>query len=51
MESPKVCQPIRHEHLQVTAIPLASSLTLVTHYTPEFERVQGLRFENWEVVA
>jgi predicted nucleic acid-binding protein len=51
MKSPKVCEPIRQEHLQITKIALARSLTLVTHYTPEFERVQGLRSENWEVVA
>ena len=51
MKSPKVCEPIRQEYLQITEIALANSLTLITHYTPEFERVQGLRLEDWEVMA
>lgn len=49
MESPKVCPPIRHEHLQVTAIALANNLTLITHNIREFVRVDGLQVEDWEV--
>lgn len=51
MKSPKVCQPIRHEHLQVTVIVLANNLTLVTHNIREFESVDILLPEDWEVVA
>ena len=51
MKSPKVCEPIRQEHLQITAIALANNLTLVTHNTREFERVQGLQLEDWEVAG
>lgn len=47
MKSPKVCEPIRHEHLQVTVIALAKNLTLVTHNIS----VDVLQPENWEVVA
>lgn len=35
--------------LQIAAIALANNLTLVTHNTREFERVQGLQLEDWEV--
>jgi len=28
---------------------LANDLTLVTHNTREFERVEGLQIEDWEV--
>ncbi len=35
--------------LQIAAIALANNLTLVTHNTREFERVDGLQVEDWEV--
>lgn len=41
--------PIGIHDLQIAAIALASNLTLVTHNTREFERVEGLLIEDWEV--
>ena len=41
--------PIGAYDLQIAAIALANNLTLVTHNTREFERVNGLQFEDWEV--
>jgi tRNA(fMet)-specific endonuclease VapC len=41
--------PIGAYDLQIAAIALANNLTLVTHNTREFERVDGLRIEDWEV--
>lgn len=35
--------------LQIAAIALANNLTLVTHNTREFGRVDGLQIEDWEV--
>lgn len=35
--------------LQIAAIVIANQLTLVTHNTLEFGRVQGLKFEDWEL--
>ena len=35
--------------LQIAAIALANDLTLVTHNTREFERVEGLQIEDWEI--
>lgn len=35
--------------LQIAAIALANNLTLVTHNTREFERVEGWQLEDWEV--
>jgi len=43
--------PIGAEDLQIAAISLANSLTLVTHNTREFEHVDGLQIEDWEVEA
>jgi tRNA(fMet)-specific endonuclease VapC len=40
--------PIGSNDLQITAIALANDLTLVTHNTREFSRVEGLRIEDWE---
>jgi tRNA(fMet)-specific endonuclease VapC len=40
--------PIGPNDLQIAAIALASDLTLVTHNTKEFSRVQGLQLEDWE---
>lgn len=39
--------PIGEIDLLIAAHALAEDLTLVTNNTREFERVQGLRLENW----
>jgi tRNA(fMet)-specific endonuclease VapC len=41
--------PIGAYDLQIAAIALANNLTLVTHNTREFGRVDGLNIEDWEV--
>lgn len=41
--------PIGSYDLQIAAIALANNLTLVTHNIREFERVNGLQLEDWEV--
>jgi tRNA(fMet)-specific endonuclease VapC len=43
--------PIGAYDLQIAAIALANDLTLVTHNTGEFERVEGLQIEDWEAEA
>ena len=43
--------PIGAYDLQIAAIALANNLTLVTHNTREFGRVDGLQVEDWEVDA
>lgn len=40
--------PIGSNDLLIAAIALANDLTLVTHNTREFNRVEGLRIEDWE---
>jgi tRNA(fMet)-specific endonuclease VapC len=45
----KLGTPIGSYDLQIAAIALANNLTLITHNTREFERVEGLRIEDWEV--
>ena len=40
--------PIGAYDLQIAAIALVNNLTLVTHNTREFRRVDGLQVENWE---
>ena len=42
-------QPIGPYDLQIAAIALANDLTLVTHNTREFSRVNGLRLADWEI--
>ena len=44
----RVGRPIGPYDLQIAAIALAHDLTLVTHNTDEFKRVDGLRIEDWE---
>jgi tRNA(fMet)-specific endonuclease VapC len=44
----KAGTPIGPNDLQIAAIALANELTLVTHKTREFSRVQGLKLEDWE---
>lgn len=41
--------PIGGYDLQIAAIALAQNLTLVTHNTREFGRVEGLVYQDWEV--
>lgn len=41
--------PIGGYDLQIAATALAYQLTLVTHNIREFERVEGLLYEDWEV--
>jgi tRNA(fMet)-specific endonuclease VapC len=43
--------PIGAYDLQIAAIALANNLTLVTHNTREFGRVENLQAEDWEVEA
>jgi tRNA(fMet)-specific endonuclease VapC len=40
-------KPIGPYDLQIAAIALAHSLTVVTHNTREFARVPGLKLEDW----
>lgn len=40
--------PIGPYDLQIAAIALAHNLTLVTHNTREFSRVEGLKIYDWE---
>ena len=55
-----VCSRIRHDlenkgtpigpyDLQIAAIALSQSCTLVTHNVNEFSRVSGLLIEDWEI--
>lgn len=39
--------PIGVYDLQIAAIALAENMTLLTNNTREFERVKGLKLENW----
>jgi tRNA(fMet)-specific endonuclease VapC len=41
--------PIGSYDLQIAAIAVVNNLTLVTHNTREFERVDRLQLEDWEV--
>lgn len=41
--------PIGPYDLQIAAIALANDLTLVTHNTREFSRIQELKIEDWEL--
>lgn len=43
--------PIGPYDLQIAAIALANDLTLVTHNTREFSRVEGLQIEDWEAAG
>ena len=40
--------PIGAYDFQIAAIALDNNLTLVTHNTREFSRVEGLQIEDWE---
>jgi tRNA(fMet)-specific endonuclease VapC len=41
--------PIGAYDLQIAAIALTNKLTLVTHNTREFQRVNNLLIEDWEI--
>ena len=41
--------PIGSNDLQISAITISNNLTLVTHNTREFSRVNNLKLEDWEV--
>ncbi len=41
--------PIGAYDLQIAAIALANNLTLITHNTKEFSRVENLKIEDWEI--
>lgn len=41
--------PIGAYDIQIAAIAIANNLTLVTHNTDEFSRVEGLQIEDWEM--
>jgi tRNA(fMet)-specific endonuclease VapC len=43
--------PIGAYDLQIAAIAISNNLTLITHNTREFERVDGLQIEDWEAGA
>lgn len=42
-------QPIGHMDLLIASQALAEDATLVTNNTREFERIEGLKLENWVV--
>ncbi|MBW4559100.1 MAG: PIN domain-containing protein [Trichormus sp. ATA11-4-KO1] len=41
--------PIGANDLLIAAIALANDLTLVTHNIREFSRIDGLKYEDWEI--
>lgn len=41
-------RPIGNNDLLIASIAIANNLTLVTHNTGEFSRVEGLEIEDWE---
>src|SRR5688572_21604144 len=41
--------PIGANDLMIASITLANDLTLITHNTAEFQRVNGLTVEDWEL--
>jgi tRNA(fMet)-specific endonuclease VapC len=43
--------PIGPYELQIAAIAVAHDLTIVTHNTSEFQRVAGLKLEDWQTDA
>lgn len=40
--------PVGSNDLQIAAIAMVNNLTLVTHNIREFERIEGLIYEDWE---
>lgn len=47
-ELAKVGTPIGSNDLQIASIALVNDLNLVTHNIGEFERIKGLKVEDWE---
>ena len=45
----KMGRPIGPNDLMIAAIAVANNITLVTHNTKEFNRVEGLVVEDWEL--
>ncbi len=45
----KAGAPIGPNDLLIAAIAVAHNVTLVSHNTDEFERVEGLNLEDWEM--
>lgn len=43
--------PIGAYDLQIAAIAMTHGLILVTHNTAEFQRVEGLQVEDWEIAT
>ncbi|WP_413175180.1 type II toxin-antitoxin system tRNA(fMet)-specific endonuclease VapC [Anabaena azotica] len=41
--------PIGNNDLHIAAIAMANNLTLITHNTREFSRVENLKLEDWEI--
>lgn len=41
--------PIGANDLLIASIAMANQVTLVTHNTEEFQRIAGLRIEDWEL--
>ena len=39
--------PIGAYDIQIAAIALAENMALLTNNTKEFERIEGLKLENW----
>lgn len=61
-ETAKICGYIRAElnkkgtpigvyDLQIASISLANNFVLVTHNVAEFSRIEGLQYEDWEIVS
>ncbi|MGK5093560.1 type II toxin-antitoxin system VapC family toxin [Deltaproteobacteria bacterium TL4] len=50
-ELSKKGSPIGPNDLLIAAIALKNNLTLVTHNTREFSRVEDLQLEDWEISA
>ena len=42
--------PIGGYDMQIAAIALANDLTLITHNTKEFSRINNLKIEDWEII-
>jgi tRNA(fMet)-specific endonuclease VapC len=41
--------PIGNNDLHIASITIANNLTLITHNTREFSRIDNLKLEDWEI--
>lgn len=41
--------PIGNNDLHIASITIANNLTLITHKTREFSRIDNLKLEDWEI--